>query len=150
MQEPAAVTDAMIKIAGRVVAGLARLWALPWTLAGLFVGSTALATGGGGRCVEGVLEFHGGLVAWLLRHAAGGASAMTLGHVILGRTRADLNRAREHEHVHVRQYERWGLMFIPAYGLCSAWLWLRGRRPYWDNPFEREAYGRARCERRRE
>jgi hypothetical protein len=29
---------------------------------------------------------------------------------------------------------------VPAYLGCSAWLWLRGRHPYWDNPFEREAY----------
>jgi hypothetical protein len=31
----------------------------------------------------------------------------------------------------------------PAYLLCSLALWLAGRRPYRDNPFEREAYDTA-------
>jgi hypothetical protein len=42
--------------------------------------------------------------------------------------------------VHVRQYERWGPFFIPAYLLCSVWLMLRGYNAYLDNPFEVEAY----------
>lgn len=29
----------------------------------------------------------------------------------------------------------------PAYLLASLYLWLAGRRPYRNNPFEREAYG---------
>jgi hypothetical protein len=129
--------------AGRVVRLLARVWTLPWTLAGLLVGSTALLSGGRAQRVCGVIEFHGGLVAWLLRYAARGASAMTIGRVILGRSAAALDHARDHEHVHVQQYERWGPLFIPAYLLCGAWLRLRGKHPYWDNPFEREAYGRV-------
>ena len=28
----------------------------------------------------------------------------------------------------------------PAYLGCSLALWLMGRRPYYDNPFERQAY----------
>ena len=68
---------------------------------------------------------------------------MTLGHVILGASEADLDAARRHEQVHVRQYERWGPLFIPAYLAASAWLWLRGRDPYRDNPFERQAYDEA-------
>ena len=36
---------------------------------------------------------------------------------------------------------RWGLLFVPAYLACSAWLWLRGYDAYLDNPFEVEAYG---------
>jgi hypothetical protein len=43
----------------------------------------------------------------------------------------------------VRQYERWGLLFYPAYGLSSLWQLLRGRRPYWDNVFEVEARRRS-------
>jgi hypothetical protein len=65
---------------------------------------------------------------------------MTLGHVILGRDTAALAATREHERVHVRQYERWGPLFIPAYLGCSLYLWLRRRDPYYDNPFEVEAY----------
>ena len=66
---------------------------------------------------------------------------MTLGHCVIARTAADLDRCRRHELVHVAQYERWGLLFVPAYFACSAWMWLRGRDPYLDNPFEEEAYG---------
>ena len=65
---------------------------------------------------------------------------MTLGHVVLGRDLMALNFSRAHERIHVRQCERWGPLFLPAYLLASAWLWLRGRDPYLDNPFEREAY----------
>jgi hypothetical protein len=101
-----------------------------------------MATGGGVQRRGRVLEFHSGAVRWLLARAPiiGGASAMTLGHVVLGRTAADLDWTREHELVHVRQYERWGPFFIPAYLCCSAYLWLVGRDSYLDNPFEREAY----------
>lgn len=120
------------------------LWALPWTLLGIGLGLAGLLSGGSMQRVGRVLEFHGGVLAWLLAKAPviAGASAMTLGHTVLARTQADLERTRAHELVHVAQYERWGLLFIPAYLGCSAWLWLRGRHPYWDNPFEREAYGK--------
>lgn len=121
---------------------LAIVWPLPWTLLGLAVGLLSVSTGGGGRRVGRVLEFYGGLLAWLLLMApiAGGARALTLGHTILARTRGDLDITRSHELVHVAQYERWGVLFLPAYFGWAAWLWLRGRDPYWDNPFEREAY----------
>ena len=44
-----------------------------------------------------------------------------------------------------RQCERWGPLFIPAYLLASLWILFnpRGRNPYFDNPFEREAYNKA-------
>ena len=38
------------------------------------------------------------------------------------------------------QYERWGPIFIPAYLSCSAYLWMRNKDAYRDNPFEVEAY----------
>lgn len=65
---------------------------------------------------------------------------MTLGHVVLGQDEGCLNRSRDHERVHVGQYERWGLLMIPLYLLSSAVARLRGAHPYWDNRFEREAY----------
>jgi len=65
---------------------------------------------------------------------------MTLGHSILGRNRDALAIARDHEQVHVRQYECWGPLFIPAYLGCSGLMWIRGRDPYRDNPFEVEAF----------
>ena len=52
---------------------------------------------------------------------------MTLGHVIIGRDEHCLDSCRDHEQAHVRQVERWGVAFIPAYLLASAWAWSRGR-----------------------
>lgn len=120
-------------------------WASPWTVVGLLAGVLGMATGGKFQRTGKVLEFHGGLLRWALSKAPviGGASAMTLGHVVIGRTLDDIDRTRDHEAVHVAQYERWGPFFIPAYLGCSLWLWLRGGHPYFDNPFEREAYGRT-------
>lgn len=119
------------------------LWASPATWLGLLVGSIGLATGGGTRRVGRTIEFHGGGVAWLLDHLPVQAIALTLGHVILGRSAAALDVCREHELVHVRQYECWGPFFIPAYLLCSLVLLLRGRDFYRDNPFEKAAYRQA-------
>ena len=48
-----------------------------------------------------------------------GFSAMTLGHVIIGRDPWCLEFCRDHEQAHVRQVERWGALFIPAYLLAS-------------------------------
>ncbi|HMP60831.1 MAG TPA: hypothetical protein PKD86_15915, partial [Gemmatales bacterium] len=109
----------------------------------LSVGMLTLATGGRRQWRGGVVEFYGGAATWLLRWLAADAGAMTLGHCILGQTPAILDAARSHEWVHVEQAERWGPAFLPAYLGCSAWLWCRGRRPYWDNPFEVEAYRRT-------
>jgi hypothetical protein len=41
--------------------------------------------------------------------------------------------------VHVRQCERWGPAFIPAYVLAGAWAWVRHRGAYDGNRFEVEA-----------
>ncbi len=121
---------------------LRRIWALPWTLCGLVIGGLALASGGSVRRSRGTLGFAGGAARVFLRSCpfVHGASAMAWGHVILGQSSADLDDAYEHELVHVRQYERWGPLFVPAYLAASAWQIMRGRHPYWDNPFEREAY----------
>ncbi|HEX5446697.1 MAG TPA: hypothetical protein VFW87_22965 [Pirellulales bacterium] len=126
-----------------LVAGLLVAWAAPASLLGLVVGAAALATGGKARRVGRILEFHGGAARWLLEHFPGEPWAMTLGHTVLGRTSAALEMSRNHELVHVRQYERWGPAFLPAYLLASLGLWLVGRDPYRDNPFETEAYREA-------
>ena len=126
---------------------LAYLWALPTTAVGLLVLMLGAMTGGVRyRVVDGVLELHGGLVTRLLTGwtlLPGGASAMTLGHVVLGRDELCLDCTREHERVHVRQCERWGPLFLPAYGLASLVALARRQRPYRDNRFEREAYAVA-------
>jgi hypothetical protein len=123
---------------------LAYAWALPTTIVGLlFLPPALLSRAGGARVVDGVLELHGSAVCFFLRRCTllrGGASAMTLGHVVLGRDRRLLDLTRAHERIHVRQCERWGPLFIPAYLIASLLVLLRGGRPYEDNPFEREAY----------
>ena len=122
---------------------LAYLWALPTTAIGLLCLPLALFGGGRVRIVGGVIEMHGPAIEWVLRRLVpieGGASAMTLGHVVIGRSQDLLEFTRRHERVHVRQAERWGPLFIPAYLLSSAIVFLRGGRAYEDNLFEREAY----------
>jgi hypothetical protein len=121
------------------------LWAAPYTLAGLLLGLVGLATGGHARVRRPVIEFYGGGVQWLLQQFffGRGATAFTLGHTVLGQTDAGLDLARRHELVHVRQFELWGPFMGPAYLGCSLVLWLTGRRPYRDNPFERQAYEQA-------
>lgn len=117
-------------------------WALPNTLVGVGLGAIGLLFGGRAQVRRGVLEFYGGGVRWILQRGRPGgfASAITFGHTILGQDEIALDLCRDHEHVHVRQYERWGPLFLPAYLLCSLVLWLRGRDAYRENPFEREAY----------
>ena len=121
------------------------LWALPTTAPGLLLAALARATGGAVRVVDGVVEAEGGAVGWMLRRVPveGGAGAMTLGHVVVGRDKRALETSRAHERVHVRQAERWGPLFFPAYAAASGWAWLRGGDAYLDNAFEREAYAEA-------
>ncbi len=120
------------------------VWALPNTLLGLLLGTLLMSGGGRVAIIRGAVEFSAGkwlqLFAWLPN---GPIAAITFGHVILGATEADLIGARDHEHVHIRQYERWGPLFLPSYVLCSLYLFWRGRDPYRDNPFEIEAYREA-------
>ncbi len=130
----------------RSLALLARLWALPATLLGL--AAVALAAASGGRVCRrgGVIEAHGGIVARVLARGvpiARGAAAMTLGHVVLAQDEECLEWSRRHERVHVRQYERWGPFFIPAYVVASIAAAARGGHFYHDNVFERAAYREA-------
>ena len=120
------------------------LWAAPTTVIGLMFVPLALLSGGRAQVVDGVLEIYGGLCRFFLRRCTllrGGASALTLGHVVLGRDRTCLEVTRAHERVHVRQAERWGPLFLPAYAIAALVALLRGGSAYRDNRFEREAYG---------
>jgi hypothetical protein len=117
------------------------LWALPNTVIGMLLAAAALR-GGGMRVVNGILEVHGPVVATILRRGvplAGGAAAITFGHVVAAQTRDMLDATRAHERVHVRQCECWGPLFIPAYLVAGAWSWLRGTGSYHGNYFERQA-----------
>ncbi len=129
----------------RLFVVLGWLWASPYTLLGITIGVLGLMSGGQGRVRGRTLEFYGGGVKWLVTHLPHGqfTLAITLGHTILGQSEASLDIARDHELVHVRQFERWGPLMGPAYLLASLVLWCLGRRPYRDNPFEREAYGKT-------
>ena len=123
----------------------AHVWPAPYTVVGVVLGLLVVALRGQVRVQGRTLEFGGGLGGRLLSHlpAPFSFSAITLGHVVIGLDHPTLAAVRAHEQVHVRQYERWGPLFIPAYLLCSLAELLRGRRPYRDNYFERQAYEEA-------
>src|SRR5262245_41486730 len=120
-------------------------WALPATLVGLLLSLLALAIGAKGRVVDGAIEIGGGRIArcLLLLPRCCRFGAITFGHVILGVDHATLARCRFHEHVHVRQYERWGVLFFPLYVSSSVVQIARGRDPYLNNSFEREAFEKS-------
>lgn len=121
------------------------VWPAPYSAIGLVLAWLVVACGGWWRVRAGTLECGGGRLgaraARLPRRY--GFGAITLGHVILGVDGRTLDAVRRHEQVHVRQYERWGPLFGPAYLASSLAQWLRGRRPYRDNHFERQAYAEA-------
>ena len=112
-------------------------WAAPTTCVGLAAGIMTLLSGGRVQCRQGAIEFHGGFATWFAGRI--GFDAMTLGHVILGRCGVSLEVLRDHEQAHVRQVERWGPAFIPAYLAASVLAWSRGEHYYRDNWFERDA-----------
>lgn len=92
-----------------------------------------------------MLEAHGERMALLLDVLSPRTRvlAMTLGHVVVGRSAVALAATRAHERVHVLQAERWGPFFVPAYLVASAVAWAGGGDLYADNVFEREAWSRA-------
>ncbi len=101
------------------------------------------------RVICGVLEISSPALSWFLhgpwfRAMSGGSgfSAATIGHVIVARDAVSMDGCRVHEHVHVRQCERWGALFPLAYavtGLHAAWIGRSWSAYYWDNPFEQQA-----------
>jgi hypothetical protein len=117
-------------------------WASPATVVGLLLSAVALAAGARGRRRDGVLEMCGGRIGNFVRALPRRCRfrAITFGHVVLAVDAEAIDATRTHERVHVRQYERWGPLFFPAYAAWSACAWLRGGDPYRDNPFEREAF----------
>ena len=111
---------------------VARLaWAAPASLLGLLLAPPFERR----RFTRGVLVCEGS--SWP-RRLGWKYSAITFGHVVLSVGDLD-DRTLEHELVHVRQYERWGILLWPAYGLAALWAKLRGGNAYWDNHFERQA-----------
>lgn len=123
------------------VAGVA--WAAPVSVAGLALGTLV---GGRPRWDDehGLLVFEGarGPFAGALR--AVGASANTVGHVVISRHERTPPLLLAHEAGHVRQHEVFGLGMVPLYA------WLGARYGYRDHPLERgaRAYARGWRERR--
>ena len=115
-------------------------WAGPCTVVGLLPSVLALLIGGAARIRSGAIE-----VAFFRdeRESRIPFGAITLGHVILGHSLQKLDVLRSHEQEHVKQYERWGLLFFLAYPASSLYQLLRGRDPYWFNHFEVQC--RERC-----
>jgi hypothetical protein len=131
----------MKPVARLILKAVVLAWSAPNTLVGL---SLLVLFGRGARIawVDGALEAWGsGIRLMFARYSPIGASAMTLGHVVLGTNQTILAMARDHERVHVRQAERWGPFFLPAYLGASFLLWIRGKDAYRHNPFEIAAYG---------
>ena len=122
-------------------------WTSPCTLVGLLLVAPAFLFGAKARVVDGVIEIANPLFEGPSEKKLWPFRAITFGHVVIGESAADLDLLREHEHAHVRQYERWGLFFFVAYPLASLWQLLRGKRPYFDNWFEVEARHNAGRER---
>ena len=127
------------------------LWALPMTLVGIAIAVAGVLTGGRVGFAEGAIEGYGGVIrralAWV-PVGRGGAGALTLGHVVLGTNATQLEASRSHERVHVKQYERWGLLFPLVYAASSLSALLHGQNPYRGNRFEKEANRLAKRRRR--
>ena len=125
-----------------VVVILRYVWASPATVVGLALSAVALCAGADVRCVDGVMEVGGGHLRTLTSRLPSRArfAAITFGHVVIGIDHDVLREVREHERVHVQQYERWGVLFFPLYVGSSVVQLLAGRNPYRDNVLEREAY----------
>lgn len=119
---------------GRALAGL---WAAPLTAIGWVA---ALAGGRVPRWDADVAAFVvpavRGPFRWFL--AQQGATAATLGHVVVTRDAAPTRALLRHEAQHARQQERLGLLFAVAYPLAGA------RWGYRNNPFEVAARSAAR------
>ncbi len=124
-----------------MASALRYLWVAPVSAPAAAIALLARLSGGRVELREGVLESCGGFLPAVLSriYPPMSIAAITLGHVVLAQTAADLEETRTHERVHVRQYERWGALFPLLYLGASAAMLLRGRHAYHDNPFEREA-----------
>ena len=120
-------------------------WAAPASVIGFCIAISSLISGATIKRINGALEITGGF--WLFTSTLYPAllhfDAITFGHVIIAKNTEILTVWRDHEHIHVRQYCRWGTFFLLAYPIASLWQLINQRHPYWHNPFEVEAYTKA-------
>ena len=107
------------------------LWAGPWSLLGLIAASLfdRRSVRSGALWCEGARWPR--KLGWRYR-------AITLGHVVLAVDEFD-DRTQRHELEHVRQYERWGPLLVPAYVIAAVAAVASGGHYYRDNAFEKAA-----------
>ena len=129
-----------------VAAGAARAWrrlpgdAIGWLVVrGCGIGAPTREVAGAGRMVAVVEDRRIG--RWFELNLIP-VQAQTLGRYVIAREPIS-DETFEHELEHVRQWSRLGPLYLPLYFGSSAIAFLRGRRPYWDNPFEAAARRRA-------
>lgn len=113
----------------RTTAARRAAWAAPATVAGL--GLAALG--------RGEVQWDGEVGGWVARNVRGpsgamlriaGMSANTVGQSVLCVTPEPSRPLLDHEQIHVRQFERLGLLMYPLY------LWYSARHGYRTNPLE--------------
>jgi hypothetical protein len=124
------------------------MWVLPVSIFALPLLPLAVYRADWHIC-RGVLEVSSPALSWFLRgpwframSGSTGFSAATIGHVVIARDASALCACRAHEHVHVRQCERWGVFFPAVYVVAGLHAAIRARSwhaYYHANPFEREA-----------
>lgn len=117
------------------IRGLRRVLRVAWAAPGSLIGVLLSPSFEKRFFTRGVLLCEG--ASWP-RRLGWPYRAITFGHVVLCVDELD-PPTLEHELVHVRQFERWGPAFVPAYLGASLWARLRGGHAYRDNPFEQEA-----------
>jgi hypothetical protein len=91
--------------------------------------------------VRAVLVEDPRVARWFRVHAIP-VEAQTLGRYVFSRGPLPPHTLA-HEVEHIRQWERYGPLFLPLYFGSSAVALCRGRRPYWENRFEAAARMRA-------
>jgi hypothetical protein len=121
------------------------LWALPCSAIGAILGVVVICLGGSARLCGPTVEIaladgHAAVPRWARSFRY---SAITLGHVIVGRSHEILAALRAHERIHVQQYEALGPLFLVAYPAASLIAWLQGNGPYHGNYFEKQAIARS-------
>ena len=121
------------------------IWASPASALGVCAACLASVVGADIRRVSGVLEVSFVPRSSALKNAVACLpfAGITFDHVVIACSAQEQTALRQHERVHVAQYELWGPIFLVAYPLESLYQALRGRKPYLDNRFEIAA--RAAC-----
>ena len=122
------------------------VWASPASALGVCAACIASVAGAELKRTSGVLEVSLMPRSAMLCTAVACLpfAAITFGHVVIAFSAQHQAELRQHERVHVAQYELWGPLFLLAYPLESLFQWVRGRRAYLDNRFEIAA--RAVCQ----